>query len=130
MGIRMLKIVLAALGSIFLSMLAGSVRKEYGFMTAICAALFIFSYGVRQLSVFAEKLRAFEQAVGLDQEYITILLKMAGIAYLTQFAVSLCRDAGQGAIAGQVGFAGKISMLLVSFPVLEALVEMIGALFQ
>ena len=76
-----------------------------------------------------DAVKRFEDAMGLDSEYISILLKMAGIAYLTQFAVSLCRDAGQGAVAGQIGFAGKISMLIVSLPILQALVRTIGELF-
>ena len=74
-------------------------------------------------------LRKLEEEIGLQQEYITVLVKMAGIAYLGQFAVSLCRDAGQGAIAGQVGFAAKISMLIISLPILEAVVKTIGEFF-
>lgn len=125
----MLKVVLIGITAIFLAMTAGSIKKEYGFLVAVCAAFMIFSYGLSKISVIAEEVRGFEKAVGLEGEYIAILLKMVGIAYLTQFAVSLCRDAGHGAIAGQIGFAGKISMLIVSLPVLEALVQTIGELF-
>lgn len=126
----MLKVVLIGIASIFLAMVAGSVKREYGFVVAVCAALMIFSYGLNKISVITREVRAFESAVGLEGEYIAILLKMVGIAYLTQLAVSLCRDAGHGAIAGQIGFAGKISMLIVSIPVLESLVQTIGELFS
>ena len=125
----MLKVVLIGLTAVFLSMTAGSIKKEYGFMVAACAALMIFSYGLSRISVMVDAVKRFEDAMGLDSESISILLKIAGIAYLTQFAVSLCRDAGQGAVAGQIGFAGKISMLIVSLPILQALVRTIGELF-
>lgn len=125
----MLKVVLIGIVALFLSLVAGSIKKEYGFVIAVCAALLISSYGLNKITIMAEEVRAFENAIGWNNEYMTILLKMVGIAYLTQFAVSLCRDAGQGAIAGQIGFAGKISMLVVSLPVLEALVKTIGELF-
>ena len=55
---------------------------------------------------------------------------MLGIAYLTQFVVSLCRDAGNGAVAGQISIVGKISMMLVSFPVLEALLKTLGDMLK
>lgn len=126
----MVKVVLIGISSIFLAMAAGSIKKEYGFFVAVCAALMIFSYGLSKISVITEGIRSFEKSVGLEGEYIAILLKMVGIAYLTQFAVSLCRDAGHGAVAGQIAFAGKISMLIVSLPVLEALVQTIGELFS
>lgn len=126
----MLKIVLIGLTAVFLAMLAGSIRREYGYMVAVGAAMLIFSYGVSRISIIAGELRKLEEEIGLQQEYITVLLKMAGIAYLSQFAVSLCRDAGQGAIAGQISFAGKISMLIISLPVLEAVVKTIGEFFS
>lgn len=126
----MLKIVLIGLTAVFLAMLAGSIRREYGYMVAVGAAILIFSYGVSRISIIAGELRKLEEEIGLQQEYITVLLKMAGIAYLSQFAVSLCRDAGQGAIAGQISFAGKISMLIISLPVLEAVIKTIGEFFS
>lgn len=126
----MLKIVLIGLTAVFLAMLAGSIRREYGYMVAVGAAILIFSYGVSRISIIAGELRKLEEEIGLQQEYITVLLKMAGIAYLSQFAVNLCRDAGQGAIAGQISFAGKISMLIISLPVLEAVIKTIGEFFS
>ncbi|MCH5251684.1 MAG: stage III sporulation protein AD [Lachnospiraceae bacterium] len=125
----MLKVVLIGFTAVFLALLAGNIKKEYGFIIAACGALIIFSYGITKISVIVEEVNSFEKSIGLDGEYIAILLKMVGIAYMTQFAVSLCRDAGHGAIASQIGFAGKISMLIVSIPVLKALVRTIGELF-
>lgn len=125
----MMKIVLVGLTAVFLSMVAGSVKREYGYLVAVSTSLLIFSYGVSKISIIAEEVQTFEEAIGLQHEYMVILLKMAGIAYLSQFAVSLCRDAGQGAIAGQISFAGKISMLIISLPILESLVKTIGEFF-
>ena len=125
----MLKIVLVGLTAVFLSMVAGSVKREYGYLVAVSTSLLIFFYGLSQISIIAEEVQTFEEAIGLQHEYMVILLKMAGIAYLSQFAVSLCRDAGQGAIAGQISFAGKISMFIISLPILESLVKTIGEFF-
>lgn len=125
----MLKIILIGLVAVFLAMVAGSARREYGYLVAVAACLLIFFYGISQVSIMADELRKFEEAIGLQHEYLAILLKMSGIAYLSQFAVSLCRDAGQGAIASQIGFAGKISMIIISIPILEALIKMIGDFF-
>lgn len=126
----MLKVVMIGMAAIFLSMLAGSIRREYGLVIAVCAAVGISAYGLSRISLIVQQIQVFEEAIGLEHEYIAILLKMAGIAYLTQLAVNLCRDAGQGAVASQIGFAGKISMLIVSLPVISSLVKTIGELLS
>ena len=122
----MVKIALFGLITIFLVLMAGSVKREYAVLVMVGATLLLAIYSITSLQTIVDKIREFEDSIGLEHEYLEILLKMAGIAYLTQLVVSLCRDAGNGAVAGQVGIAGKISMLLVSFPVLEALLKTLG----
>lgn len=126
----MIKIVIIGIAAIFLAMLAGSIHREYAMGITICAAVLISVYGLSRVSLIVERIKEFEDMIGLEHEYIAVFLKMTGIAYLTQLAVTLCRDAGQGAVAGQIGFAGKISMLIVSLPILSSLVKTIGELLS
>lgn len=122
----MIKIALLGIAIVFLSMLAGSIRREYALALSIGATILLAQYGISSLQSIVERIVALEEHVGVNKEYVAILLKMVGIAYLTQLVVSLCRDAGNGAVAGQINIVGKISMLLVSFPVLEGLIKTVG----
>lgn len=122
----MVKVALLGLAVIFLIMLAGSIRREYGIVVLIASTVLLAAYGLSSLKSIVERLTALEEVVGVDKEYLSILLKMVGIAYMTQLVASLCRDSGNGAVAGQISMIGKISMLLVSFPVLEALIKTVG----
>ncbi len=124
----MVKVVLIGVVAIFLSMAAGSVRKEYGILIAFCAGLLIFSFSLGKIKAMIETVHSFEESIGMNHEYISILLKMVGIAWLSQLAVSVSRDVGQSTIAGQIAFFGKVSMLLVSVPVLRTLIETIGGM--
>ena len=51
-----------------------------------------------------------------------------GITYLCNFSSLVCKDAGFGAVAGQIEVFGKISVLLMGLPVLATVIENIGAL--
>lgn len=126
----MVKIAVLGLVTIFLTMIAGSVKREYGIAVMIVAALLLGVYSISSIEMVVTRIREFESAIGLEKEYLDILLRMLGIAYLTQFVVSLCRDAGNGAVAGQISIVGKISMMLVSFPVLEALLKTLGDMLK
>ena len=54
---------------------------------------------------------------------MTAILKMVGIAYIGQFSAGLCRDAGYSSVAGQIELFCKLSILLISLPILLALLE-------
>ncbi len=124
----MIKLVLLCITALFLIMIAGSIKREYGMVIAICVAMILFSYGVSQVSNMVAAIQEWEKNLGIPANYLSLLIKMIGLAYLTQFGVSLCRDSGHGAMANQLAFVGKISMVLVSIPVLKALLQTIGEL--
>ena len=53
------------------------------------------------------------------------MLKITGIAILTEFAVSICNDAGESAIATKIDLGGKIIIISISIPIIVALLELI-----
>lgn len=63
-----------------------------------------------------------------DGETWTILLKALGIAFLTETAASVCRDSGEGGMAGWVEMAGKLEILLLAFPLIRTVLETVTAL--
>ena len=126
----MIKIAVLGISIIFLTMMVGSIKREYAIAVTVGATVLLALYGVSSLKSIIERIEELQESIGVGEEYLTILLKMVGIAYLTQLVVSICRDAGNGAVAAQINMVGKISMLLVSFPVLEALLKTVGEMLR
>jgi len=126
----MIKIAVLGISIIFLTMMAGSIKREYAIAVTVGATVLLALYGVSSLKSIIERIEELQESIGVGEEYLTILLKMVGIAYLTQLVVSICRDAGNGAVAAQINMVVKISMLLVSFPVLEALLKTVGEMLR
>ena len=72
-----------------------------------------------------------ELAVGLgtpDGEGWSILIKALGVAFLTEVSASVCRDSGESGLATWVETAGKLEILLLSFPLIRAVMDTVGAL--
>jgi stage III sporulation protein AD len=65
----------------------------------------------------------------VNAAYLTLLLKMIGIAYVTQFGGQLIRDAGQEALAQKVEFVAKIIILYLALPIVKHLFQLISSLF-
>jgi stage III sporulation protein AD len=62
---------------------------------------------------------------GIDAKLMVPVFKVTGMAYITQFSVDACRDAGQAAIASKIEIAGKILMLAVAVPIATSLIAMV-----
>lgn len=64
----------------------------------------------------------------LDGNTWSLLLKALGIAFLTETAASICRDSGETSLAGWVETAGKLEILLLSFPLIRTVLDTVAAL--
>ena len=52
-------------------------------------------------------------------------MKITGIAFITEFAVSICKDSGESAIASKIDLGGKVVIISMSIPIISTLLETI-----
>ena len=65
---------------------------------------------------------------GVQGEYTTQLLKIAGISLTMDFAAQTCRDASEEGLALKVETAGRVMLLSLSLPVMRTLLSQILSL--
>ena len=65
---------------------------------------------------------------GVQNGYITQLLKIGGISLLMDFAAQTCRDASEDGLALKVELAGRIMLIALSLPVMQTLLTQIMSL--
>lgn len=70
-------------------------------------------------------LTSFANKTGINSSLITLLLKLLGVGYLTEFACSLCTEAGNSSLADKISLAGKICILLMGLPIISNLLNLI-----
>lgn len=98
-------------------------RAELATMLGIVTGIVIFFYILSQLSVVSEFLANILTKIDLEATYYYQLFKMLGVAYVAEFAASICKDAGQQSIAGMIELFAKLSIVTLSIPGLLFLVE-------
>ena len=64
----------------------------------------------------------------LEGEGWSLLLKALGVAFLTETAASVCRDSGETGLATWVETAGKLEILLLSFPLIRTVLDTVTRL--
>ena len=70
-------------------------------------------------------IRSVADKSAINNSFISILLKITGIAFLAEFAVSVCKDAGEGAIASKIEIGSKVIIIFLSIPIISNLLELI-----
>lgn len=104
------------------------LSPEYGTLLSIGACLLIMCYIILKITRIMDYVEELTENINIDIIYIEIIFKMIGIAYICEFASCLCRDAGCSAIASQIEIAAKVSMVLISVPILLSVINMISSL--
>lgn len=98
-------------------------RAELSTMIGIVTGVVIFFYILSQLSVVTEFLSGILAKINIEEVYYFQLIKMLGVAYVAEFASSICKDAGHQSIAGMIELFSKLSIVALSIPGLIFLVE-------
>lgn len=93
-------------------------------VTAVAVGMLLLPAG----TVLAYVTELTEGTEALDGETWEILLKALGIAFITETAASICRDSGEGTLASWVETAGKLEILLLSFPLIRTVMDTVTEL--
>lgn len=120
-------IALGLVGTVF-SVLLKKENPQIAMLVAAATGILIFLMLCAPLRELLVLLRETAEKAGVGEDYFGIVLKVIGIAYLTQFGAQLCADAGESAIASKIELAGKVLMMTVAAPVLTGLLEMVMGL--
>ena len=100
-------------------------KPEFKIYISIVVGIIIFAIAADQLKDFIYLINKLTQRINVNQNFVGILLKITGIAILTEFAVSICNDSGETSIASKIDLGGKIIILSMSVPIITSLLEVL-----
>lgn len=105
-----------------------AAHREAGAAVALAAGMMLFFFALTQLSGAVETLRVLAQKAGVGDGTMTLLMKLVGMAYVTEFAAQACRDAGEEGLAGKAALCGKLLLMAQTLPLIAEIGEMTLAL--
>ena len=119
------KIIGVGLTALIIIIVLKQYKPEFTVYVSIIAGAIILFMVINKLSAIVALLTNLSNKTGVGSEFLKILLKITGIAILTEFAVSICKDSGETAIASKIDLGGKIIIVSISIPIITALLELI-----
>ena len=120
-----IKIIGIGLISLIIIVILKQYKPEFAMYVSLLAGVLIFLLVATKISGIIEVLKSIANKASIDSEFIALLIKITGIAILTEFAVSICKDSGETAIANKVDLGGKVIIMSMSIPIMSSLLQTI-----
>lgn len=120
-----IKIIAIGIIAVIISLIIKQYKPEFAIYISIIAGILILGLAFDKLADLIKLLNTFANKSSVNGKFIMLLIKITGIAILTEFAVSLCKDSGESAIANKIDISGKIMIVAVSIPIFSSLLEIV-----
>ena len=111
-----IKIIGIGLIALIIIILLKQYKPEFVIYISLLAGILILFLVMDELSGIINLLQSFANKASINSNFLIILIKITGIALLSEFAVSICKDSGEGT---------KIIIISMSIPIISSLLEII-----
>lgn len=100
-------------------------QPEIAKLCALAAGVMLLLSALESISGVQATFRRIAVMSGMHEGYLSLLLKVLGIAYVAEFAAQTCADMGEDGLAMKVSLCGKLAIFALAAPMLLSLLEMI-----
>lgn len=122
---EVIKIIGIGIIGLILIIVIKQYRAEFAIYISLITGALILLMALDEISSIINLLKNICNKSGVNTGFLAILIKMTGIAFLSEFAISICKDAGESAIASKVELGSKALIISMSIPIIYNLLEVI-----
>ena len=118
-----LKIIGIGFITLILTIVLKEYKREYAIYSILIGGAIIILFSMDTISSIISFINEISNKSEYNNKIISLLRKTTGISILTEYAVSICKDAGESSIANKIDFGGKIIVISLSIPVISTTLE-------
>ena len=122
---EIIKIIGIALIALIIIIMLKQYRPEYAIFISILTGILILFLVMDRLTGIINLIESIQDKFSINTLFIALLIKITGIAFLSEFAISVCKDSGEAAIASKIEIGSKIIIISMSVPIISSLLEII-----
>lgn len=122
---EVVKIIGIALVAVTMIIILKQYKPEFAIYISILSGILILLLVMDKLTGIINLLQSLASKASINSTFLILLIKITGIAFLSEFAVSICKDSGETAIASKIEVGTKIIIIAMSIPIISNLLEII-----
>ena len=105
-------------------------KPELAFAVTLTGVVIISFFIIASLKNVLSVFQGIVEVTGIENSLIKLLLKIVGVGYVTEFGAGILTDFGSSTIADKVLIGGKLVVILLSLPIMQSLLQLIGAFLE
>ena len=118
----MVRAAAAAVTAVILSAVVRRHTPEFALLLILGAGLWIVALSANALGAVVEVMQELVRLTGIEEELFLPIVKTVAISLVARLTAEICRGAGEAGMAAFVEMAGTIFALVVSLPMIRAVV--------
>ena len=122
---EVIRIIGIALIALIIIILLKQYKPEFAIYVSLLTGVLILLLVMDKLTGIIDLLQSITSKASINSTFLALLIKITGIAFLSEFAVSICKDSGEAAIASKIEIGTKIIIISMSIPIISSLLEII-----
>ena len=111
--------------AVVLVLAVGKQERDLALMLAMATCVMTGLAAFALLEPVLDFLYRLTELVDVQQEILSVLMKITGIGLVCELVQMICRDSGNTALAQGMQLLGTGMILLLSLPVLESLLDLV-----
>ena len=119
------KILGVAIVTAIAAILLRASKPELSFAITITGVIVILLFVVDAMQNVLGIFQTIAEATGIENGLIKLLLKIVWVGFIWEFGAGILSDFGSGAIADKVVLGGKLTIVILSLPILQSLLSLI-----
>ena len=121
---EVIKIIGIGMISLIIIIIIKQYRPEFAVYISIIEGILILAISLQKMGEIVSLIKSISDKAGINGEFLKIILKITGIAILAEFAISICKDSGESAIASKIEMGSKVIIISMSIPIISSLLEL------
>ena len=125
---NILSLCAIAIVSISLALVIKRYNPETALFISIGTGILILLSIINDIVLNIEDISDLLSDAAISKDYITILIKVLGICFLTEFTCDCTKEAGFDSLTNNISLAGKILVLIIAMPLFKEVISVVTTL--
>lgn len=117
------KVIGIAFLTLIFTIILKQYRKDFAIYVVIVGGALILLSSLETFRNIIDFINRLSNKSNISSDFIKLLIKITSISILLEFAINVCKDSGESAIASKIDLGGKIIVISMSIPVISTMLN-------
>ena len=119
----LIKVIGIAFLTLIFTIILKQYRKDFAIYVVIVGGALILLSSLETFKNIIDFINRLSNKSNISSDFIKLLIKITSISILLEFAINVCKDSGESAIASKIDLGGKIIVISMSIPVISTMLN-------